>query len=162
MLAVGTASAETTQSGVYCVQDRSGLRIFAERVLPDGGLAFGISVWSKAKNNIGVFGIAPSRGDHWEYTENLDSQSPADRCRITFSLGSNKVAHLAADPMANCQSRGGRGTEIGTVQFSRKAYEGPVTHELDDPEAFFGKAGKCWRKQNSGSSGQAHSHSHSR
>ena len=50
---------------------------------------------------------------------------------------------MAADPKENCESSAGRHTEIGTVQFPRNAYEGSVTRELDDPEVFFNKAGKC-------------------
>ena len=142
-LAEARPLAQNNKSAVYCLHNRSGLKIFAERVLPDGNLAFGISIWSKAKNNIGVFGIASRRGDYWEYTDHMNSQLATGRCRITINLHTNKAPHFEADPTANCQGRGGFGTEIGTVQFPRNAYEGPVTYELNDPDTFFGKAGKC-------------------
>jgi hypothetical protein len=146
MLSCNNASAKTKQSGVYCRSDRSGIKIYAQRVLPDGRLAFGLSIWSKAKNNIGVFGTAYRKGEYWEYAKDMDAQTASERCRIMIRTRSDRNIYITSDPLANCESMGGYDTKIGSVTFSRGTYEGQVTYELNDAEVFFGKAGRCWRK----------------
>ncbi len=141
-----SASAEQARSGVYCRHDRSGTKVLAVRVLPDGNLAFGISIWSSAGNNIGAFGLAPRRSDHWEYEKNTGPAGNGDRCKIEIFLYNSHRAYVSSDPMAACRGLGGYNTKIGNVTFSHSTYEGAVTHELDDPDTFFGKAGRCWRQ----------------
>jgi hypothetical protein len=51
------------RSAVYCLHDRNGLKIFAAKEIANRDLKFGLSIWSKAKNNIGAFGTAHRRGD---------------------------------------------------------------------------------------------------
>jgi hypothetical protein len=105
-------------------------------------LKFGISVWSPAGQNISVFGVAARHGTGWQYTDSLQASTAAERCRLDIMRGADRALRVAADPDATCQNYGGVNAEIGTVQFPPTAYEGAVTTELDDPEAFQ-KAGKC-------------------
>jgi hypothetical protein len=135
------ASAATESSFVYCL-NHDGAKVFAGRGEANGNLLFGISVWSPAGQNISVFGTASPRGGEWQYTDNLQAGTAAERCRLDIVHGSDGTLRVTADENATCQSHGGVNAEIGVVQFSRTAYEGPVTTELDDPEAFQ-KAGKC-------------------
>jgi hypothetical protein len=130
-------------SFVYCL-NRDGAKVFAGREAADGGLAFGVSVWSPAGQNISIFGVAGRRGNGWEYTEDLQAATPAERCRLDITRATDRSLRVVADPTATCQSHGGVDAEIGTVLFPPSAYEGIVTTELDDPETFQ-RAGKCWR-----------------
>jgi hypothetical protein len=130
-------------SFVYCL-NQEGAKVFAGREATDGSLAFGLSVWSPAGQNISVFGTAARRGSGWQYTENLQASTAAERCRLDIMRVADRTLRVVADPDATCQSYGGVNAEIGTVIFPPSAYEGIVTTELDDPEAFQ-KAGRCGR-----------------
>ena len=129
------------RSFIYC-RENDGAAVFAGRHEPDGNLKFGLSVWSSAGQNISVFGIATRRGDGWQYTENLQASTGSERCRIDIERRADGTIRVSADPHATCHSHGGVNAEIGIVQFPRAAYEGPVTTELNDPEAFQ-STGKC-------------------
>jgi hypothetical protein len=126
---------------VYCLS-QGGAKIFAGREAADGSLTFGISVWSLAGQNISVFGVAARHGAGWQYTDNLQASTAAERCRLDITRGADRALRVVADPVATCQSYGGVNAEIGTVQFPPTAYEGTATTELDGPEAFQ-KAGRC-------------------
>src|SRR5271155_817088 len=57
-LALSRATWATAEpSFIYCLND-GGAKVFAGRKEANGSLAFGISVWSPAGQNISVFGIA--------------------------------------------------------------------------------------------------------
>jgi hypothetical protein len=144
MSAVLFAAREPTaasQSFVYCLK-QDGLKVFAGREESDGNLLFGLSVWSPAGQNISLFGTAHREGQGWQFVEDPQAATAELRCRLDIVRGGDDSLHVKADPDANCQSHGGVNAEIGTVQFPSSAYEGAVTTELDDPEAFQ-KAGKC-------------------
>lgn len=126
---------------VYCL-NQNGVKVFAGKQAADGGLAFGLSVWLPSGHNISVFGVAPGHGRKWQYTDNLQAGTPAERCRLNIVRGADDSLRVTADPTATCQSRGGVNAEIDTVQFPPAAHEGVVTTELDNPGAFQ-KAGKC-------------------
>jgi len=128
-------------SFVYCVND-AGVKVFAGKLLADRNLAFGISVWSPNGHNISVFGIAVRHAAGWEYTDNLQAGTAADRCRLNIVPGGRDTLRVEADAGATCARHGGTNAEIGTVLFPRSAYEGTVTTELDNPETFQ-RAGKC-------------------
>jgi len=130
-------------SFVYCLS-QGGAKVFAGREATGGSLAFGLSVWSPAGQNISLFGVAARRGAGWQYTENMQASTSAERCRLDIMRGADGALRVVADPGATCQSHGGVNAEIGTVLFPLTAYEGIVTTELDDPEAFQ-KAGRCWK-----------------
>lgn len=134
------ARAGPSRSFVYCL-DQGGAKVFAGRA-GDASLAFGLSVWSPSGQNISLFGIALPHGGGWQYTDNLKAATIAERCRLDILRGADGTLRVTADPSATCQSHGGVNAEIGTLEFPRTAYEGPVTTELDDPESFQ-KAGKC-------------------
>jgi hypothetical protein len=140
------ASPAAHPSFIYCL-NQGGAKVFAGRQEANGNLTFGISVWSPAGHNISVFGVATRRGRQWEYTEDLQAATAAERCQLNIVHGSDGTLRVAADPNATCQSHGGVNAEIGVVQFPRTAYEGAVTTELDDPEAFQ-RAGKCIGNRN--------------
>ena len=129
------------RSFIYC-RENDGAAVFAGQNEPDGNLKFGLSVWSPAGQNISVFGIATRRGDRWQYTDNLHASTASKRCRIDIERHVDGTLRISADPHAACQSRGGVNAEIGIIQFPPAAYEGTVTTELNDPEAFQ-RAGKC-------------------
>jgi hypothetical protein len=126
---------------VYCLREE-GLKIFAGRPNSDGSLLFGLSVWSPSGQNISVFGTAQRLGREWQYIDNLQEVTAAQRCRLEIRRGMDGSLSVSTDPTATCQSHGGVNAEIGTVQFPNTAYEGAVTTELDGPEAFQ-KAGRC-------------------
>jgi len=141
-LAAALAGGVTVEpSFIYCL-DHDGAKIFAGREKRDGSLTFGISVWSPAGQNISVFGTAKRHGTGWQYIENIQARTAAERCRLEIFHSADGSLRVKADPNATCRSHGGVNAEIGTVQFPHTAYEGTVTTELDDPEAFQ-KAGKC-------------------
>ena len=142
----GPAWAGDEPSFVYCL-NQGGAKVFAGKTEANGSLAFGISVWSPAGQNISVFGIAARTGNAWRYTEDLGAATAAERCRLDIERNTDGRLRVTADPNATCQSHGGVNAEIGTVQFPSTAYEGTVTSELDDPEAFQ-KAGKCVTAKN--------------
>jgi hypothetical protein len=146
MAAALAASATVEQSFVYCL-NHDGAKVFAGRQEANGNLTFGISVWSPAGQNISVFGVAIPRGSEWRYTEDLQAATAAERCQLDIVHGSDGTLRVAADPNATCQNHGGVNAEIGVVQFPRTAYEGAVSSELDDPEAFQ-RAGKCIGNKN--------------
>ncbi len=146
LAAHGSTWAAGKRSFVYCL-NQGGAKVFAGKTAANGSLAFGLSVWSPAGHNISVFGIAPKRGRAWRYTEHLSASTAAERCRLDIARYSDGRLRVTADPNATCQSHGGVNVEIGTVEFPRAACEGPVTTELEDPEAFQ-KAGKCVETKN--------------
>jgi hypothetical protein len=135
------AKAGGEPSFIYCL-NHNGAKVFAGREEAKGSLLFGLSVWSPEGQNISVFGLARRHGAEWQYTENLQARTAAERCRLNIIRGSDGTLRITADQNATCQSHGGVNAEIGVVQFPSTAYEGTVTTELDDPEAFQ-KAGKC-------------------
>ena len=135
-------SSPITKTGVYCISQKRGLTVFADKLLPNGDLAVGFSDWYPNGHNIGFFGTAVRKGDHWEYTSDMDALDPADRCKVYIRSRPDGSPFIAGDALAKCQATGGVGTEIRSVGFHRSAYEGPVTNELADSETFF-NAGKC-------------------
>jgi hypothetical protein len=139
--APGRPADAAASSFVYCLH-HAGAQIFAGKVLADRNLKFGLSIWSDNGHNVTVFGVAVRHGEGWEYTDNLDASSAADRCRLSNSAGAESTLRIAADSAAPCANRGGENTEVGTVLFPAAAYEGSVTTQLDDAESFQ-KAGKC-------------------
>ena len=141
LFTAGAAYAAAAPGFVYCLSQQ-GAKVFAGREADDGSLAFGLSVWSPAGQNISVFGTAARRGGGWQYIDGLQARTAAERCRLDIKHDADGSLRVVTDPDATCQSYGGLNAEIGTVQFPRTAYEGPVTTELDNPESFQ-KAGKC-------------------
>jgi hypothetical protein len=139
----GAANGGVPMSAVYCRKDATGLEVFAAKQRRGGDLAFGISIWLKTGQHIGVFGTAVRQAGHWIFSDSMNAKDIADRCRIRIDLLPDGTAHLATDASASCQSSGGYGTEIGSIGFSRSDREGAVTFELNDSETFFNKAGKC-------------------
>jgi hypothetical protein len=141
LVAHGSMWAADDPSFIYCI-DQGGAKIFAGRELASGDLAFGLSVWSPAGQNISVLGVAAKRGRTWRYSENLKANAIAERCQLDIERHANGRLLVRADPKATCQNHGGVGATIGTVRFPATAFEGPVTTELDDAEAFQ-RAGRC-------------------
>jgi hypothetical protein len=141
LVAPGSMWAADDLSFIYCI-DQGGAKIFAGRALASGDLAFGLSVWSRAGQNISVLGIATRRGRTWRYTENLKANAVAERCQLDIERYSDGRLLVMADLKATCQNHGGVNATIGTVRFPSRAFEGPVTTELDDAEAFQ-RAGRC-------------------
>jgi hypothetical protein len=141
LLFAASAWSAASPGFVYCLK-QDGLKIFAGTPNDDGSLRFGLSVWSPSGQNISVFGTAQRHGREWQYVENLQATTAAQRCRLEIERGMDGSLRVQADPTATCQSHGGVNAEIGKVQFPSAAYEGAVTTELDDPEAFQ-KAGRC-------------------
>ncbi|HEY3888891.1 MAG TPA: hypothetical protein VGL73_09980 [Caulobacteraceae bacterium] len=140
-LASAPASAAQHRSAVYCIRGpENTLSVFAARLQRDGRLRFGISLWNERQHNIGVYGLASRQDGRWVYSDSLGAD---DQCKLTIALTPGGAARVTADHKANCDKRGGVGTSIGSVQFPSSAYQGPVTFELDDSEAFFSKAGRC-------------------
>ena len=137
---MGAAQAAVRDSAVYCQRERGSWEMFAAKILPDGKLSFGVSLW-QGLQNIGVMGIAERHGASWEYASSLDSSDPGDHCRLAIRFNAKGDTVVTADPKAGCHNSGGEGTEIGTVRFRRKDYLGAVTVELDEPESFFSGSG---------------------
>ena len=139
------AQAAQRDVGVYCLRDHRthAVQIFAGRILPSGRLKFGLSQWDAKGQHIGVMGVAGGRAPHWKYTSGLNAPSSYGRCSIDISLTADRTLRVRADPIEACQSHGGYGAEIGLIAFLPSAYEGPVKHELQDPETFFNGAGRC-------------------
>jgi hypothetical protein len=135
------AAAVKPHSFIYC-RNHDGSQVFAGREEPNGNLLFGISVWSPEGHNISIYGTAIRQGKNWQYSEDMQAESPADRCRLTIVPAADGALSVIADPQATCRSHGGVNTDVGTVRFPRSSYEGAVDKELDDPEAFQ-RAGKC-------------------
>jgi hypothetical protein len=145
-LAAGGSATTTGKAGfLYCLAN-GGAKIFAGKTMADGSLKFGVSVWSSTGQNISVFGTAARVGSGWRFTEDLRGDTPAERCRLDIARGADGALRVTADPDANCQARGGVNAAIGAIEFPRTTYEGPVTTELDNPEAFQ-KAVKCGRTE---------------
>jgi hypothetical protein len=130
-------------SFVYCLRD-GGAKVFAGTTTADGGLIFGVSVWSPAGQNISVFGVAARTERGWRFTEDMGAAIAAERCGLNIERGADGSLRVSTDPDATCQSHGGVNAGIGEVRLPRAAYEGAVTTELDNPEAFQ-RAGKCAR-----------------
>ena len=141
LLSAANGSHAASPSFVYCLR-QNGLKIFAGRPEPDGTLTFGLSVWSPRGQNISVFGTAHRHGHTWQYVDNLEAATAAQRCRLDIERATDGSLRAEADPAATCQRHGGVNAEIGTVLFPSAAYEGMVTTELDNPEAFQ-RAGRC-------------------
>ena len=129
--------------GVYCINEKPGLQVFADKLLPNGDLSFGLSVWYPNGQHIGLFGVASRRGDHWEYIKDMAAADPEDRCKVSISSRRDGTPLLVGDAMARCRPDGGVGTQIDARQFPRSAYEGPVTNELSGSEFFFSHVGRC-------------------
>jgi hypothetical protein len=144
--AAGGSDAARSPSFVYCLR-QNGLKIFAGRPEANGTLTFGLSVWSPAGQNISVFGTAHRYGHTWQYVDNVQAATAAQRCRLEIERGADGSLRAEADPAATCQRHGGVNAEIGTALFPSAAYEGVVTTELDDPEAFQ-HAGRCATRAN--------------
>lgn len=142
------AEAARQVDGVYCVDNRNGTRIFAVKSKKNGDVLFGLSIWFPNGQNTGAFGTAIRQGSHWEYTKkDVTRAKSADQCKIDIVLRSNGLVEVNAPNAAACRDLGGYGTEIGHLQFPPNAYEGAVANELNDPETFFGTAGKCWKSK---------------
>ena len=137
-------SSPITKTGVYCVNQKRGLTVFADKLLPNGDLAVGFSDWYPNGHHIGFFGTAVRKGNHWEYTSDMDARDPADHCKAYIRSRPDGTPFIAGDALAKCQASGDVGTEIRSIGFHPSAYEGPVTNELADSETFF-NAGKCGR-----------------
>jgi hypothetical protein len=129
------ALATAQESAVFCSAS-SGARVLAIETTPDGRLRFGLSVWSPEGNNISVFGVADPAPDGWRYEEKNG------RCSIDLTRGAAGGFTIHTDPTADCRTHGGYGTRIDTLHFTATEDEGPVTTQLDDPEAFQ-HAGRC-------------------
>ncbi len=140
-LVCGPAVATARQSAVYCVRGPDNtLEVFAARIQPDGRLKFGISAWNQEQHNIVVYGFADRADGHWDYADDMGAD---DRCKLDITLSPDGTAHIVPDPKADCENRGGYGTQIDKVDLPKSADEGPVTFELNDSETFSQKAGKC-------------------
>jgi hypothetical protein len=135
-------AAARTAGGVYCARERGYTKILAARVIRDGSLRFGISIWDYRGFNVGVFGLAKRRGGGWEYAHALNAADAGERCRLTIAIRSGGEIRVDADPGAPCRNMGGYGTNIGSVTFYPRMREGPVTSQLQDAEAFQ-RAGRC-------------------
>jgi hypothetical protein len=145
-LASGSSATSTDEAGfLYCL-DNGGTKIFAGKTMANGNLRFGISVWSPTGQNISVFGTAARVARGWRFSEDLRAHTRAERCQLDIIRGANGTLRVVADPDATCQAHGGVNAAIGTIQFPRTTYEGPVTTELENPEAFQ-KAIKCVRTE---------------
>jgi hypothetical protein len=138
------STAITDEAGfLYCLDD-DGVKIFAGRKTLDGSLRFGVSVWSPTGQNISVFGSASKTADGWEFSENPQAGAASERCRVDIVRDADGAVRVTADPDASCQDHGGNNAEIGAIHFPRTSYQGPVTIELNDPEAFQ-KTTRCAR-----------------
>lgn len=111
--------------------------------MPNKDLQFGFSHWYPNGQFIGLFGIAHHNGDHWDYQTDLDADDLADRCKVLVGFRPNGAPYLIGDKTAMCGRQGGAETEIGSVEFPPKSYEGQISSELKDAEFFFNNAGKC-------------------
>jgi hypothetical protein len=136
------ASSPVPKTGVYCISQKRGVTVFADKLLPNGDLAVGFSDWYPNGHNTGFFGTAVRKGNHWEYTSHMDAPEPAGRCKAYIHSRLDGTPLITGDILAKCQANGGAGTEIRRIGFPPSAYEGPVTTELADSETFF-NAGKC-------------------
>ncbi len=136
------AGAAGGPSAVYCLKGPDTLAVFAAQAQPKGRLKFGISYWNPEQHNVVVYGLARRAGGHWDYADHMGAD---DRCRLDIVLSPDGTARIIVDPKADCENRGGYGTQIDTISFPKSAYEGPVTFELNDEDTLFNKAGKCWK-----------------
>lgn len=112
-----------------------GARILAATPGPARALRFGVSVWSAQGQNFSLFGTALPAGAGWLY-------APDARCRVTITAAPDHGLSLAVDPGANCRAQGGAGMQATSLAFPRGSYEGPVTYQLANAEAFQ-HAGRC-------------------
>lgn len=140
-LCAAPVAAAARHSAVYCLRGpENTLEVFAARSQPDGRLKFGVTIWNERQHNIVVYGFANRRDGHWDYADHMGAD---DRCKLTITLSADGTARIVPDSKADCENRGGYGTEIDTTNFPRNAYEGPVTFELNDLPTFANRAGKC-------------------
>ncbi|MGZ5946156.1 MAG: hypothetical protein ACXWKV_06270 [Caulobacteraceae bacterium] len=124
-----TAAHAAVPGSVYCTKNVQ----FAARIETSGALSFGVSAWNEHGDNSFLFGIAEKRGGHWEYAKDLASSDERARCRLNIAFSLKKGASVTADSAASCVDKGG----FGRLRLPAKAYQGPVTIELDDPSGFF-------------------------
>jgi hypothetical protein len=130
------------QNALYCSSPKHApTKIFAGLVEPDGSLTFGLSIW--AGNNIALYGEAVPDGDGWRFTQAPDEYVPNLKCKVRIVMDATGAPTVIGDPEADCTGAGGNGMTIGTEKFQKRDYEGPVTFQLDDLEAFWTRAGKC-------------------
>ena len=138
--AAGTA----LRSAIYCQDGQQASKVFAAKLLPNGDLSFGLSLWIGGRS-LGVVGVARRTGRYWTYERDMTAPDIADRCRVVIDFPANGTPSLTVDPIAKCANAGGQGTELGSVRFSPRAYEGPVKDELSGHRDF-DSVGKCWKK----------------
>jgi hypothetical protein len=129
------AVAAVRGSEVFC-SAVDGARILAIEPVPNGGLRFGLSIWSPAGSNISLFGVAGPVPGGWRYAE-VDGGCSVDLARMA-----DGGFRIRADPPADCHAHGGQNARIGSVDFTPAQKEGPVVTQLDNPEAFQ-HAGRC-------------------
>jgi hypothetical protein len=143
--AVSPGFAAAPKLGVYCIaqKQKPGLQVFADKLLPNGDLAFGLEVFESNGHSISLFGVATRRKDGWEFLRDMTSEDPTERCKVRITSRPDGTPFLVADPVARCESAGGAGTSIGSRHFALSLYEGPVRNELSEPDEFFNNAGKC-------------------
>jgi hypothetical protein len=134
LAAAAAARATPAPDGVFCAHD-GGARILAVAPAPDGALRFGLSVWTPQGRNLSVFGVAQAAGQGWRYEDGA-------ACRLGFIALPAGGLTIAADPGADCADHGPPGTGLGTIRFPHALYEGRVTDQLRDAEAFQ-HAGSC-------------------
>lgn len=133
-------------SFVYCHKGPgSELEVFAGEPTKSGALRFGVTLWAGNGHNLGLWGIAARTDKGWEYQDSMDAEIPAKRCRVRITHEMNGTLRLASVEGAVCgdMSHGGAGMEINDLRFAPPSYEGPVTWEMDSPDAFFNRAGRC-------------------
>lgn len=133
----GSGAHTSPYSAIYCLGGpNNDFRYFAAKEQPDGRLLFGVSHWYPSGAATGTYGVADREGDHWKYTSPPDEWDPKDLypCTVRIWLRRDGVPDVVPDKVARCV--GGYGQPMGRVTLPKRAYYRPVTHELDDAEAF--------------------------
>jgi hypothetical protein len=133
-LVAGGEAAAAPPDGIFCISGQ-GARILAAAPGPAGALRFGVSLWSPQGQNFSLFGTASPAGAGWLY-------APDAGCRARITLTPDHGVSVAVDAGADCREQGGAGMRVGTLAFPRRSYEGPVTDQLANAEAFQ-HAGRC-------------------
>jgi hypothetical protein len=132
---IPAAAVAARVNAVFCSAS-AGAQVLAVATTGEGKLRFGVSVWTPEGNNISVFGVADPVPSGWRYAETNG------RCIINFARNADGGFTVQPDGTADCHMHAGQGARIGTLHFSASEKEGPVTTELNDPEAFQ-HAGHC-------------------
>ena len=84
-------------------------------------------------------GVARQTGaGNWLFRDGMGSPDPDEHCIIQIKLSPDGAVWMKSDAVASCQSRGGAGTSLGEVRFSKPQRIGPIKKEFD------GEGGGLW------------------